>query len=712
MKRYTQVILVIFVVLGLTWPALGELPPVPTIRLQPVSPEKQEPALRQKVETVKRHYKYELTSPLPHIVERGAIQPGLNSYGASFCMFQSPDGKMHFLAPFDGPGGWRMVHVNMSDASATMISGNGVVEARYCYDPARNVMYLTNKYGPGYWYIYNLATNQVSLLAGPMWNINGIIKGTDGMIWAGSSADGHIASYNPVTRIFKTDWPKAHPDAQYIESLGADAHYIYCGCRGKSDALGRFLVVIDRANPHHIMTFNYGRGDVSANVAPGARDGKYYYFRREGKKNNYRTSYYALPPVNGRLTQVSNPHMDNYLESHCASDGVRNHVTWERRYHWEVNLDKYLPMEGTQEYSEIKFRHPVGLGPWTTVSVPYTGPWGESPNAAIIGISPTKVVSLSNYLVVYDYVKNIKKVKGQTFISSYGIMRYDPTGEIYLLGYPKSTLRYDPTKPWTLVASNLKPYSPNDPNRPNPYKIALVDSGHYHFAADYDANGLVWIASNYTRTGSDYGVLVWYNPVDGTSGTVPGLEARLKLGAIKLRALVATNHRTKICVSGADGKIYVIDAATKTLEHTWTLRPGLFDAIIEVADDNLLVVQAAINDASGNVSRVTKLRISTGDILFDHPIGVAGWAFGAQGANSKQRYAWRLVKGPDDFGWMFVGDHLYRIDPKTGVFSKVCDMPYGKLVFNGADLAIYGCHAKEHRNHFLYFPKILTRIGH
>ena len=261
---------------------------------------------------------------------------------------------------------------------------------------------------------------------------------------------------------------------------------------------------------------------------------------------------------------------------------------------------------------------------------------------SVIGISPTKVVSFNEYLVVYDYVKNVRSVKGQTFISPYGSMRYDPTGEIYLLGYAKSTLRYDPAKPWTLAASNVKPYSPKDPNRPNPYQISLVDSGHYHFAADYDAAGLVWIASNYTRTGSDYGVLVWYNPVDGTSGTVPALQAILGPGATKLRALVATNHRTKICVSGADSKIYVIDAATRTLEHTWTLRPGLFDAIIEVADDNLLVVQASIDDATGNVSRVTKLRVSTGDILFDHPIGVAGWAFGAQTANSKQRYAWRL----------------------------------------------------------------------
>ena len=322
----------------------------------------------------------------------------------------------------------------------------------------------------------------------------------------------------------------------------------------------------------------------------------------------------------------------------------QDHVTWEKKYHWEVNLDKYLPMEGTQEYSELKFRHPVGLGPWTTVTAPYTGPWGERGAAAVIGISPTQVVSFNQYLVVHDYVKNVRSVKGQTFISPYNIMRYDPTGEIYLLGYSRVTLRYDPTKPWTLVASNMKPYSPHDPNRPNPYKIAIVESGHYHFAADYDAYGLVWIASNYTRTGSDYGVLVWYNPMDGTSGTVPGLQALLKSGATKLRGLVATNHFTKICVSAADSKIYVIDAATKTLEHTWALGPDLFDAMIEVADDNLLVVQASINDATGNVSRVTKLRISTGDILFDHPIGVAGWAFGAQSANSIYRYALAVGK--------------------------------------------------------------------
>ncbi|MGO9579196.1 MAG: hypothetical protein ACLP2P_07245 [Desulfobaccales bacterium] len=572
-------------------------------------------------------------------------------------------------------------------------------------------MHLADAYGAGYWSIYNLATNTVSLLVGPLWPINNIIMGTDGMLWASGLNGGAIASYNPATGVLKTDWPKAHPDAQYIDSLGADANFIYCGCRGMSDALGRFLVVIERANPKNIMTFNHGEGDVSANVAPGAGDGKYYYFRQEGAKTKYRKSYYALPPVNGRLTQVSAPHMDSYPEFHCAF-GSAQEPAWEKQYHWEVNLDKCLPMEGIQEYSELKFRHPIGLGPWTTISAPYTGPWGEKVDMSIVGLSPTKVVSINDYVVVYDYVKNIRSVKGPTFISPYGSMRYDPTGEIYLLGYSKATLRYDPAKPWTLAASNVKPYSPKDPKRPNPYIISLLDSGHFHFAADYDAAGLVWTATNYVRTGSDYGVLVWYNPADGTSGTVPALQARLMPGATKLRALVATNHRTKICVSGADNKIYVIDAATRTLEHTWTLRPGLFDAIIAVADDNLLVVQASIDDATGNVSRVTKLRVSTGDILFDQPIGVAGWAFGAQTSTSKQRYAWRLVKGPDNFGWMFVGDHLYRIDPTNGVFSKVYDMPYGKLVFNGADLGIYGCDANDQRNHFFYFPKILTQIGH
>jgi len=716
MKRHVQAVLLILVLLGLTWQALGELPPAPTISLHPAAPEAQMPALKPKGEAAEGLYKYKLTNPLPSLVERGAIQPGLNSYAANFCMFQSSDGKMHFIAPFDlGGNSWQALYVNLSDASAFMITGGaGSYCARYCYDPARNIMHLGLGRNP-YWYTFNVATKKLSLLTNKLpWPINKIIMGSDGMLWAtGTETGGPVASYDPATGVFKTDWPTPHPDAQYLESFGADANYIYCGCRGKSDAIGRFLVVIDRANPRHIMTFNHGQGDVSANVAPGARDGKYYYFRREGAKNNYRQSFYSLPPVGGRLTEVViKPQTDDFQKSHCVFDSAGNNGTWQNKYHWEVNLDKYMPMEGTQEYSELKFRHPVGLGPWTTVKVPYTGPWGEGVDMSVIGSSPTKVLSINDYAVVYDYVKNVRSVRGPTYISPYGSMRDDPTGEIYLLGYAKVTLRYDPAKPWTLVASNVKPYSPKDPKRPNPYKISLVDSGHFHFAADYDAAGLVWIASNYVRTGSDYGVLVWYNPDDGTSGTVTGLQALLKPGATKLRALVATNHRTKICVSGADSKIHVIDAATRTLEHTWTLTPNLFHAIIEVADDNLLVVQASIEDATGNVSRVTKIRISTGDILFDQPIGVAGWAFGAQTSTSKQRYAWRLVKGPDNFGWMFVGDHLYRIDPANGVFSKVCDAPHGKLVFNGTDLGIYACNAKEQRNHFLYFPKILTQIGH
>ena len=53
--------------------------------------------------------------------------------------------------------------------------------------------------------------------------------------------------------------------------------------------------------------------------------------------------------------------MDSYPEYHCAFGSDLKNATWEKKYHWEVNLDKYLPMEGTQEYSEIKFRHPIGI---------------------------------------------------------------------------------------------------------------------------------------------------------------------------------------------------------------------------------------------------------------------------------------------------------------------------------------------------------------
>ena len=294
MKRYPQAVLLILVLLGLTWQALGELPPAPIIRLQPAAPAEPMPALKQKIRRTPEQYNYKLTSPLPHIVERGAIQPGLSSYAAFFCMFQSSDGKMHLLAPFDLGDSWRALYVNLSDAAATLIGGPGRYCARYCYDPARNIMHL----GLGRsraWYTYNVATKTLSLLTDKLpWPMNKIIMGSDGMLWAtGTTTGGPIASYNPDTGVLKTDWPQPHPDAQYLESFGADANYIYCCCRPMRDAMGRFLVVIDRANPHNIMTFNHGQGDVTANVAPGARDGKYYYFRREGK--SHKSGNHTMP---------------------------------------------------------------------------------------------------------------------------------------------------------------------------------------------------------------------------------------------------------------------------------------------------------------------------------------------------------------------------------------------------------------------------------
>jgi hypothetical protein len=616
-------------------------------------------------------------------------------------MFQSADGKMHFLAPFDAPDGWHMLHANLSDVTATMITGQGVGEGHYCYDPKRNVMHMTNWYDNGYWSMYNLATNKVTLLLGPTYPINNIIVGTDGMIWASYYGNNpSVMSYDPNTGVLNANWSSAIANSQGIISLGADANYVYCGCRAVSDASGYFLAIINRSTKA-VTIFNYNQGDQKATVAPGA-DGKYYYYRRTSSGAE---SFYAIS--SGQPVKISgDPGMTEFPKFNCAADDAVSHQTWENQYGWEVNSDLYVPLQGTQEYSQLKFRHPVGSGAWTTASAPYTGPWGANPDAAVVGLSPTQVVSAYTYLVLYDYVNHSKKVMGQTNMAVYNLMRYDATGEVYINGYSRMTMRYDPTKPYTLTASNVTPYKPNDPNRPNPYMISTVDSGHHHFASDYDANGLVWIASNYTRTGADYGVLLWYNPVDGTSGTVAGLQNILNPGAIKMRALVATNQRTKICVSGEDSKIYVIDAKTKTLDHTITLAPNLFDAMIEVADDQLLVVQASVDDSSGNVSRVTKLFVSTGDIIFDHTIGVAGWAFGFQSSNSEDRYNWRLIKGLDNFGWMFVGDHLYRIDPSSGVFSKVSDTAHGSMVFNGADLMLYATSNSD----FYDYPAILTPV--
>ena len=127
MKRYPLAVLLLLVVLGLTWQALGELPPAPIIRLQPGAPAEPMPALKQKIRRTPEQYTYKLTSPLPHIVERGAIQPGLSSYAAFFCMFQSSDGKMHLLAPFNLGNSWRSLYVNLSDAAATLIGGPGEI---------------------------------------------------------------------------------------------------------------------------------------------------------------------------------------------------------------------------------------------------------------------------------------------------------------------------------------------------------------------------------------------------------------------------------------------------------------------------------------------------------------------------------------------------------------------------------------------------------
>jgi hypothetical protein len=196
---------------------------------------------------------------------------------------------------------------------------------------------------------------------------------------------------------------------------------------------------------------------------------------------------------------------------------------------------------------------------------------------------------------------------------------------------------------------------------------------------------------------------MWYNPRDGSAGYMfPGWAAT----GTMFRNLCAANNGARICVSDNAGNIWIINAATKTVDPVPIIPvAGSKTYMIGVAND----IVFGIVIAPGPTYKVIRFSLSNKQILTLQDLGVPGTPFGF-GDNQYSRMNYKLEKGPDGYIWMFVGNALYRVDPTTCVFNKILDTNYAKLKFaqNNVDLLLYSI---DGTTDFKYIPGILEEIS-
>ena len=377
-------------------------------------------------------------------------------------------------------------------------------------------------------------------------------------------------------------------------------------------------------------------------------------------------------------------------------------------YGWDVDFTNLFPIKTIHEFSIVGYRR-SNTGDFTYSQVAFTGPWTAQILNAILPISGNNIFGLSggyNAAVNLLYTSPSTTYIGAQQLSPYAAMRH-PSGEIYGAGYTNLLFRYNPLYGWTLTNTNSMPKSgAPDPNwAVNPYFISMGSTPqlHYRSCLDYDANGLVWVGGNTTRLSNDYGDVMWYNPVDGSTGYMfPSWAASKTL----FRNLCAAKNRSLICVSDNNDNIWIINASAKKVDPV-PINPirnkGSKTYMIEVEND---IVFGIVLSASGN--KVIRFRPSNKQVLTLQDLGVSGTPFGFAD-NYYSRMNYKLELGPDGYVWIFVGNSLYRVHPKTCVFTKVMDTTHAKLKFasNNRDLLLYDI---DGTTSFKYIPGILEEL--
>jgi len=518
---------------------------------------------------------------------------------------------------------------------------------------------------PGYLMSYDVVAGQAQTL-GKLADdgAQNVTIGDDEAIYVGESNKGYVERYDPKTGSWENygiiDDP-GPPYYRYAYTLGADGRYIYI-------AVGEmpwYLVVYDRINRTQQVYWK-DSGLSNCSVLKGT-DGNWYakaispagtrYYKLNGTSSPEEVAIQPTPAV---------PLYYNYYNSN-----------------YQANMDDAYPDTSNNGTAVLKYKL-ISESTWRQI-------------AAQVRIGPIDIKRLYNfannklfgftsfYGPVFNYDPILKKaiVLGRPGVSLYDalIINYnDLSTKGFLAGYPSATMAWDPAKPWKVNTSNL--YDPL--YSPDQLTFPPEGTGKYHFYLAEGADGLVYVGEHHERD-SVGGSIGWYDPKTGKAGGLrdPFLQYDVNdlVSLQNSRHLVFSGYGLQ---SGTNGQLFMFNVDLKQVVSSIAPLPGSQDPgkIIEVSPG---VVLGVVRPKSGtSVSRIYKVNLTTGEVLFKKEIG--GEAFG-----DKYYSGSRLVMGPDGKVWLYVNNTIGRLDPADGSFEKMVEAPpTGNLLFYGNDLYIYG----------------------
>ena len=663
---------------------------------------------------------YALANPIPDIVNVGAVSQGVDVIGGRV-MWKDGSNVKHLLASFGGEQSeeWHAHYCNLGTNESTLISpGTDGAIWKAAYHSVQDKLYFGTNYTPNSFAEFdpNAVPPAVTYSTVMPATVNVVIIGDDGLVYMFCYAS-NAYSFDPVGRTLKNyGEPSGGASLSTLNTMGAPSGYIYCGVKYSTGKWGLYHCPTTGNIVWTPWEFNEA-GDTYLVIYLNTL-GEWICRRTLADTSN---KYYILS--GGTYTETSDPaHLINANAGHigggpsyCEIAGTEDEYPWfNSAYQIDVDFTDLFPIKSIHEYSQFKYKlHSVGE--WTeTVALLFTENWTAlAAHDLIPRVNRTAFFLSGGYNAAVNLAYNggaTPTYLGAQIIGTYAVIKA-PSGLIYYCGYANRFAVYNPELPWTLTNANATPVGPGDgdawTNRPNPFllKLAVTPQLHYRTCLDYDANGLIWQGGTTTRvTPADYGNVMWYDPSDHSAGYVFDDWATQEPTPGKFGDLCAALSRSKICVSDQLGNIWIVDAATKAVDPV-PIVPVEGETgrtyMVEVSNDLVLGVYV------GSVNKIFTFKPSTKALVSgpgDLPAGAPfGWTDG-----SYNRLEYKLELGPDNYGWMYVGNTLYRINPATLVFSSIdATGGYAKIKFvNGnRDLLWYG-----YNTTVKYYPDIFSRI--
>jgi hypothetical protein len=671
---------------------------------------------------------------LPHVIQ------GRQSYAGQHIMWRDARGHIHLINSFGGAdvAGNEKPYIHyvntLTGESALVEGGPGSFGRNSVYDPQSGRFYWygeycsaatggsLNEFDP----TANPPTNRVIKLGGSTWySGQSLALGADHRVYfTAMDTDhrgGHLYSYDPAVGAESwTDYGVIYGPSNGISpGLYVDNSHIYVSWQDNTPK-----------NYWHLMVHPVGTGSWSEVDFPGgnattraafAMDNvtRKAFLSRSIDQDASRQTYWlksgqAVAATAAEAAAINTGYgwtMDINWKHHISMMGYGDYEAFINGYGYDMNWDRLVPDPSNPKSTVAYGPHRTWRYPssgFKTCSLNYKRPWYDLAVNEIAPDSATRFYAFGTYISNYDYSAKISTPIGPASQTSvYAVLRVPATSsplaadEFYFAGYPSKVWRFNPQAAGS---------------RANPANVTPPQHMNYPVFLDYDADGTVWIGSNYcgaTAGCHDFGGVAWYDPRTSTNGQIfasmwtggnpgdPGYPGT----QIAFRNLAMSNKRSKLVVSSNDGRLTVINAARKAIEGAYELGANAY--MVEVANDKVLGVTTS-SDVAGQ--RVFLFRPSTRRmIVAPKPIGVSGNTFGSQDGHIARR-AFKLELGPDGHAWLYVDRKIYRIEPATLAFEFVVtdtsDSTKLKWASNGQDLIVYGGTRPS------CFPELLSGLTH